>query len=106
MTNGAGAEKRQIDETVFSGENAPYLEKLFELYSTDPNAVPREWRAFFDGSGGGGGGAGEATTGPSWSRSDWPPKVNGDLTAAMDGNWPEAEAKVCLLYTSPSPRDS
>ena len=25
--------------------------------------------------------------GPSWQRTDWPPKQNGELTAALDGDW-------------------
>ena len=39
-------------------------------------------------------GSGEAasTEGPSWRRTDWPPKPNGELTAALDGNWSEVEA--------------
>ena len=25
---------------------------------------------------------------PSWQRADWPPVVNGEMTAVLDGNWP------------------
>ncbi len=31
-----------------SGGNAPYVEALYESYLDDPNAVPAEWRDYFD----------------------------------------------------------
>ncbi|WP_461484139.1 2-oxoglutarate dehydrogenase E1 component [Porticoccus sp.] len=31
-----------------SGGNAAYIEDLYETYLHDPNAVPEEWRSFFD----------------------------------------------------------
>ena len=31
-----------------SGGNAAYVEDLFEAYLRDPNAVPEEWREYFD----------------------------------------------------------
>lgn len=31
-----------------SGGNAAYVESLYEQYLTDPNAVPGEWRSYFD----------------------------------------------------------
>ena len=30
------------------GGNLAYIEQLFETYLTDPNAVPEEWRSYFD----------------------------------------------------------
>ncbi|GJL94358.1 MAG: 2-oxoglutarate dehydrogenase subunit E1 [Hyphococcus sp.] len=77
-------------ETVLSGPNAQYLEMLYARYAQDPSSVGEEWRAFFER---------EADTpngelnadGPSWARRDWPPQKNGELTAAMDGNWGETE---------------
>jgi len=30
------------------GGNLAYVEQLFETYLTDPNAIPEEWRSFFD----------------------------------------------------------
>ena len=32
-----------------SGGNATYVESLYEAYLMDPNAVPEEWRGYFDG---------------------------------------------------------
>ena len=37
------------DTSPFAGGNAAYLEDLFETYLTNPDAVPSEWREFFDG---------------------------------------------------------
>ena len=31
-----------------SGGNAAYVEELYEAYLTDPNAVPEEWRSYFE----------------------------------------------------------
>jgi 2-oxoglutarate dehydrogenase E1 component len=31
---------------------------------------------------------GEAASGPSWKKAHWPIAVNGELTSALDGNWP------------------
>jgi 2-oxoglutarate dehydrogenase E1 component (EC 1.2.4.2) len=30
----------------------------------------------------------------SWTRPDWPPKANGELVSALDGNWPEVSKIV------------
>ena len=30
------------------GGNLAYVEQLFETYLTDPNAIPEEWRSYFD----------------------------------------------------------
>ena len=80
-----------FDPTVLSGANAQYLDQLYQQASTNPGSVDPEWRAFFDEEAGGLNGGGYAE-GPSWARKDWPPAQNGELTAAMDGNWGETEA--------------
>jgi len=35
------------DSAHLSGGNAAYVEELYELYLHDPNAVPEEWRTYF-----------------------------------------------------------
>ncbi|MEO1135689.1 MAG: 2-oxoglutarate dehydrogenase E1 component [Pseudomonadota bacterium] len=81
-------------DTVLSGANAQYLEAQYALYRADPTAVGEDWRAFFESETD----AGPAFDGPSWARDDWPPKVNGELTAALDGDWsvlePQLKAKI------------
>ncbi|MDD5385452.1 MAG: 2-oxoglutarate dehydrogenase E1 component [Gallionella sp.] len=36
------------DSSLLFGANAPFIEELYEQYLLDPNAVPNEWRAYFD----------------------------------------------------------
>ncbi|WP_375207391.1 2-oxoglutarate dehydrogenase E1 component [Hyphococcus sp.] len=76
-------------ETVLSGSNAQYLEAQYARYAADPASVGEDWRAFFDRETD----ASPAFEGPSWERKDWPPKVNGELTAALDGDWSALEPK-------------
>ncbi len=33
-------------------------------------------------------------SGPSWKRTDWPPAENGEMLAALSGDWQAAEAQV------------
>jgi len=40
--------QRMWDSAHLSGGNAAYVEELYELYLHDPNAVPEEWRTYFD----------------------------------------------------------
>ncbi|XP_040091810.1 2-oxoglutarate dehydrogenase E1 component-like, partial [Oryx dammah] len=39
--------QRMWDSAHLSGGNAAYVVELFELYLHDPNAVPEEWRTYF-----------------------------------------------------------
>ena len=36
------------DSSLLFGANAPFIEELYEQYLLDPNAVPNEWRTYFD----------------------------------------------------------
>lgn len=40
--------ERFLRSSHLSGGNAAYIEGLYDAYLHDPNAVPDEWRAFFD----------------------------------------------------------
>lgn len=40
--------QRMWNSAYLSGGNASYVEELYELYLHDPNAVPEEWRTYFD----------------------------------------------------------
>jgi len=81
--------------SVLSGSNARYLEAQYARYAADPSSVTADWRAFFESETDT---SAPADQGPSWSRKDWPPKVNGELTAALDGDWsalePQLKAKI------------
>ncbi|MGZ9812181.1 2-oxoglutarate dehydrogenase E1 component [Pseudoroseicyclus sp. H15] len=79
--------------SFLDGANADYVEQLHARYAENPNAVDESWRAFFKSLGDTGPEARAAAAGPSWLRADWPPSAGGELTAALDGQWPvEAEA--------------
>ena len=89
--NGAAPQSRESapDRTILSGANAQYLEQMYAQYLSDPSSVSSDWQAFFEReSEGDKAGRGDA---PSWARKDWPPKVNGELTAALDGDWGDLE---------------
>lgn len=89
MTKDGGGSPQNSSESVLSGSNARYIEAQYARYDADPASVSDDWRAFFEAQADGGPGAN--VDGPSWARKDWPPKVNGELTAAMDGDWGSVE---------------
>ena len=73
--------------TFLSGANAGYLDALYARYLADPEAVGPDWRAYFETLA-----EGAPPKGPTWARRDWPPVVNGEITAAFDSYWSEAPA--------------
>ena len=38
-----------MERTLFDSQNAGYVQALYEEYARNPDAVPEEWRAFFEG---------------------------------------------------------
>src|SRR5689334_16636187 len=76
------------------GGNAAYVEDLQARYEADPNSVDAEWQAFFQSLKDDPGAVSKTARGPSWRRSNWPPPLRDDLTAALDGNWREVEKTV------------
>ncbi|MBT0958095.1 2-oxoglutarate dehydrogenase E1 component [Alphaproteobacteria bacterium KMM 3653] len=78
--------------SFMQGHNAEYLEQLYARYANDPAAVDEAWAEFFAQMGDAEADVTAEAAGPSWSRGDWPPMPNDDLTAALDGQWPQAEA--------------
>jgi 2-oxoglutarate dehydrogenase E1 component len=73
------------------GGNASYIEDLYARYEKDPNAVDGQWRAFFQSLKDDPTAVVKSATGPSWRKANWPVRANGDLVAALDGNWAEIE---------------
>ncbi len=71
---------------IFTGVNALYLEQQLEKYQANPQSVSQEWRRFFEKFE-----SHIAPQAPSWQRADWPPIANGELTAALDGNWGDTD---------------
>jgi 2-oxoglutarate dehydrogenase E1 component len=90
----------QSQNTVFhsssflQGQNAEYIEQLQARYARDPESVDADWQAFFRGLGDSDSDAVKSAEGPSWFRTDWPPQPTDELTAALDGQWPVAPAKI------------
>ncbi|TDE39639.1 2-oxoglutarate dehydrogenase E1 component [Antarcticimicrobium sediminis] len=80
--------------SFMQGANAEYLEQLYARYANDPAAVDAAWADFFRQLGDADLDVKAEAQGPSWSRSDWPLMPNDDLTGALTGEWPAAEAKA------------
>ncbi len=73
--------------SFLQGHNAEYIEQLHANYVKDPASVDASWVAFFNDLGDDDTTITKEAEGASWSRSDWPPTPNDDLTAALDGQW-------------------
>ncbi|MCT8161277.1 2-oxoglutarate dehydrogenase E1 component [Pseudoruegeria sp. SHC-113] len=79
--------------SFLQGHNAEYVEQLYAQYANDPAAVDAAWQEFFRQLGDAEMDVKAEAHGPSWQRADWPPMPNDDLTAALTGEWGEAEVK-------------
>ncbi len=95
---GASSPASPVDPSFLSGANAGFIEAQFARYAANAASVPADWRRYFDSLG-----PQRPATGPSWSRADWPPKANGELTAALDGDWPAAPAAVSAKIAARAP---
>jgi 2-oxoglutarate dehydrogenase E1 component len=73
--------------SFLQGHNAEYIEQLHANYVKDPASVDASWVAFFNDLGDDDTTITKEAEGASWSRSDWPPTPNDDLTSALDGQW-------------------
>src|SRR5664279_3178470 len=76
------------------GGNAAYIEDLYAKYETDPAAVDAEWQDFFRSLKDEGADVVKSARGASWKRPNWPLRADGDLVAALDGQWAETEKKI------------
>ncbi len=76
------------------GGNAAYIEDLHAKYQTNPAAVDAEWRAFFESLKDDRSDVAKAARGASWKKPNWPLRPDGDLVAALDGQWAETERKI------------
>jgi len=82
--------------SFLQGHNAAYIEQIYAKYADNPAAVDEAWQAYFKGLSEDLSDVKREASGPSWSRADWPPRPNDELTAALDGQWaadPEANVK-------------
>ncbi len=76
------------------GGNAAYIEDLYAKYESDPNAVDAEWQTFFKSLKDDPASVAKSAQGASWRKPNWPIRANGDLVAALDGNWAETEKAI------------
>ncbi|HYM99906.1 MAG TPA: thiamine pyrophosphate-dependent enzyme, partial [Aestuariivirgaceae bacterium] len=78
----------QFEKTSFLwGGNAQFIEQLYERFLDDPQSVDEQWREFFVSLDDGRARGSSLAKGASWRAKDWPSPSNGDLVAAVDGNW-------------------
>jgi 2-oxoglutarate dehydrogenase E1 component len=73
------------------GGNAAYIEDLYARYETDPASVDAQWQAFFQSLKDDPSSVAKSAKGASWKKPGWPQIGNGELVAALDGNWAETE---------------
>ena len=76
------------------GGNAAYIEDLYAKYEADPAAVDAQWQEFFKSLKDEASDVAESARGPSWKNPNWPGRPNGDLLAALDGQWAETERLI------------
>src|SRR5215813_5528035 len=76
------------------GGNASYIEDLYAKYEADPSAVDAEWRAFFQSLKDEKSDVVRGARGASWKAPNWPVRPDGDLVAALDGQWDETEKRI------------
>ncbi|GGA35875.1 2-oxoglutarate dehydrogenase E1 component [Pelagibacterium lentulum] len=87
------------------GGNAGYIEDLYARYKTDPKAVDPSWAEFFANLSDASDEVKKGASGPSWRRDDWPRTANGDLVAALDGNWGDIAVKAQKAVTEKAKAD-
>ncbi|HEY8267540.1 MAG TPA: 2-oxoglutarate dehydrogenase E1 component [Xanthobacteraceae bacterium] len=76
------------------GGNAAYIEDLYARFEQDPASVDAGWREFFAALKDERADVIKSARGASWKRPGWPILANGELVAALDGNWIEVEKTV------------
>ncbi|MBP7001226.1 2-oxoglutarate dehydrogenase E1 component [Amaricoccus sp.] len=75
--------------SFLNGMNAAYVDALHTRYEKDPASVDASWAEYFRSLG-----EERAPRGPSWARADWPLTPQGELIAALDGQWAEPARAV------------
>src|SRR5690349_2411939 len=78
---------------LYSG-NAAYIEDLYARYEKDPSSVDAEWQSFFQSLKDDKSAVAKSAQGASWKKPNWPPRPGDELTAALDGQWPETERRI------------
>ncbi len=98
--NGGGGSGRSPQNAAFAdssflfGGNAAYIEQLYAAYKSNPAGVDPEWREFFAALNDDDQSVAANARGASWKKPNWPAPPQGDLVAALDGQWPVNEKAV------------
>ncbi|MEO0426452.1 MAG: 2-oxoglutarate dehydrogenase E1 component [Pseudomonadota bacterium] len=89
-------ENQTLHATSFlQGANQVYVEQLYAAWVKDAASVDPSWADYFESLRESPDQVREEAAGAPWQRSDWPPQANGELVAALDGQWdtiPDAKA--------------
>src|SRR6202521_3065835 len=90
------AEQNQafLDTSFLYGANARWIEELYARYEQDPASVDAGWREFFKALKDERSDVIQSARGSSWKHPNWPEVANGELVAALDGNWIDVEKAV------------
>ncbi|MEM6972141.1 MAG: 2-oxoglutarate dehydrogenase E1 component [Pseudomonadota bacterium] len=75
------------DLSALQGPNLSYVEQLYATWTSSPGAVDPSWGAYFESLEEDPREVREEAAGAPWARPDWPPTANGELVAALDGQW-------------------
>ncbi|MGC1464658.1 MAG: 2-oxoglutarate dehydrogenase E1 component, partial [Pseudolabrys sp.] len=73
------------------GGNAAYIDDLYARYQDNPGSVDAEWQSFFQSLKDDGKDVTRNAHGASWKQPNWPQRADGDLVAALDGDWAVTE---------------
>src|ERR1700688_3102168 len=76
------------------GGNASYIEDLYAKYETDPAVVDAEWQELFRSLKDERADVIKSARGASWKKPNWPICPDGELVAALDGQWAETEKRI------------
>ncbi|MGF1554516.1 MAG: 2-oxoglutarate dehydrogenase E1 component [Paracoccaceae bacterium] len=80
------------DTSFLQGQNQVYVEHLYAAWAADPSSVDASWADFFQGLADDPDHVRDEASGAPWARPDWPPTANGELVAALDGQWEQLPA--------------
>ncbi len=83
-----------LNSSFLYGGNAAYIEELQAKYEENPSSVDASWQAFFSSLKDERASVLKSAKGASWKTPGWPLVANGELVAALDGNWIEVEKKL------------
>jgi 2-oxoglutarate dehydrogenase E1 component len=82
------------------GGNAAYIEDLQARYQENPASLSPEWQDFFRQLDDPPKEVIANARGAPWARPDWPIAANGELVAALDGNWLPEQIRISEKISS------